>query len=94
MFEELYKPEAEKKTVGIIREALRVPDDQKIESNDRLGADLGGDSIGIIEMVVDLEEAFEIKLSDDLKWESFTVGDVVRHVNNGLENKHYEALVK
>ncbi len=84
---ELSQSEVEQRTMAVIKEALRLPEDQKMIPEYQLGADLGGDSLGVIEMVSDLEEAFKIELSDDEKWETFTIADVLRLVNKGLEKK-------
>lgn len=94
MFEEFHKPETEKRVIKIIKGSLGLLDDHEVKPKHQLGADLGGDSLDITEMVIDLEAAFQIELSDDLKWETFTVADVVRHVGNALEDKRFKALVK
>lgn len=46
----------------------------------RLDDDLGYDSLGIMEVVVDLEEEFGIEIADDAMEVWRTVGDVIKTV--------------
>lgn len=46
----------------------------------RLDDDLGYDSLGVMEVVVDLEEEFDIEIADDAMETWRTVGDVIKTV--------------
>lgn len=46
----------------------------------RLDDDLGYDSLGVMEVVVDLEEEFGIEIADDAMEAWRTVGDVIKTV--------------
>lgn len=46
----------------------------------RLDDDLGYDSLGLMEVVVDLEEEFDIEIADDAMEAWRTVGDVIKTV--------------
>ena len=46
----------------------------------RLDDDLGYDSLGVMEVVVDLEEEFGIEIADDAMEARRTVGDVIKTV--------------
>ena len=46
----------------------------------RLDDDLGYDSLGVVEVVVDLEEEFGIEIADDAMEAWRTVGDVIKTV--------------
>lgn len=46
----------------------------------RLDDDLGYDSLGVMEVVVDLEEEFDIEIADDAMEAWRTVGDVIKTV--------------
>jgi len=46
----------------------------------RLDDDLGYDSLGLMEVVVDLEEEFDIEITDDAMEAWRTVGDVIKTV--------------
>lgn len=42
--------------------------------------DLGTDSLDVVELVVELEEEFDINISDDAAKRIQTVGDAIRHI--------------
>lgn len=46
--------------------------------------DLGADSLDVVELVMELEDAFEIEISDDDAEKLQTVKDVVEYVENQL----------
>ena len=50
-----------------------------INANTRF-ADLGADSLETIEMVMELEEEYDINIPDDVAKRIQTVGDAVRHI--------------
>ena len=63
----------------IIREQLDVEDkDIKLEST--FIDDLGADSLGLVELVLAFEEAFEIDIPDEDTEKIRTVGDAVAYV--------------
>lgn len=49
-----------------------------------LVADLGIDSLGVMEAVADIEDRFELTISDDELREVATLGDVVRAIEDRL----------
>ncbi|HYQ05190.1 MAG TPA: acyl carrier protein [Polyangiaceae bacterium] len=55
----------------------------KLSSN--LIADLGADSLGLVELVLALEEAFDIEVPDELTENVHTVGDIVTLVQGCLD---------
>jgi len=44
--------------------------------------DLGADSLDVVELVMTLEEAFDIEVPDDVVEELRTIGDVQRYVES------------
>ena len=46
--------------------------------------DLGADSLGKFELVADLEELFDIDISEEAQDEILTVGDAVKYINKTL----------
>ena len=60
--ESINKKEIEKKVLRVIEENLGV---QNPKLTDHLGADLGADSLDIIELVMALEEEFNIEIQDE-----------------------------
>ncbi|MFW5858477.1 MAG: acyl carrier protein [Planctomycetota bacterium] len=67
------------KVIDIIAERLdKEKDAVKPESN--VIADLGADSLDIAEIMMDLEDAFGVKLEDDNAEGPQTVGDIIKFI--------------
>jgi len=65
---------------GIIADQLGVSQDEiKMESS--FIDDLGADSLDIVELVMAMEEAFEIEIPDEEAEGIKTVGDAVNYIN-------------
>ena len=95
------QPEAEKKNISAAEETLFADDvgskvlkalgnlskkDQEIQADDNLELDLGLDSLSRIELVVAIETALSLKLSEDFMSDIHTVRDLVekiRHSSGG-----------
>jgi len=60
----------------VIAEQFHVASD-KITENATLDEDLGATSLDRVEVVMSLEDEFEIDISDDEAWRLQTVGDVL-----------------
>jgi len=67
------------KVIEIIAERLSK-DKGSISENSNVVADLGADSLDIAEIMMDLEDAFGIKLEDDQAEGPQTVGDIIAHI--------------
>ncbi len=63
----------------IIAEELDVDKEQVTEDASILN-DLGADSLDVVELVMALEESFDITVSDDEVQKLKTVGDVVEYI--------------
>ena len=67
------------KLVGIIVEELGVEkNDVKLESN--LNDDLGADSLDAVELIMAIEDSFEISVSDEAAQTLTTVGKIVSYI--------------
>jgi len=67
----------------VVVEQLNVnPDEVKPES--KFVEDLGADSLDVVELVMALEEKFNIEIPDDQAEKIHTVGDAVKYIE---ENK-------
>jgi acyl carrier protein len=67
------------KVKKIVIEQLDVePDDVKAEAS--FANDLGADSLDTVELVMALEEAFDIEIPDDVAEKIDTVGKAVDHI--------------
>ncbi|MHC5067928.1 MAG: acyl carrier protein [Planctomycetota bacterium] len=67
------------KVIEIIAERLSK-DAADITESSNIVADLGADSLDIAEIMMDLEDAFGIKLEDDQAEGPKTVGDIVSFI--------------
>lgn len=65
------------KVKDIIVDQLDV-DEDKVTMEASIIDDLGADSLDIVDMVMTLEEEFDVKISDDEVENVKTVGDIVR----------------
>ena len=71
----------EEKVKSIIVEQLGVdPEEVKMES--AFVSDLGADSLDTVELVMALEEAFKIEISDEDAEKIHTVGDAVKYIQS------------
>ena len=61
---------------AIIAEQLKLEKD-KITMESRLTEDLGADSLDAVEIIMALEEAFNVQIDDSNLQETKTVGDIV-----------------
>lgn len=57
----------------------------EITESSRLVADLGVDSLGVMEIVAELEDKFGLVIPDEALREVDTIGDVVRAVEGRLQ---------
>ena len=70
----------EAKVKSIIADQLGVSEDEiKMESS--FIEDLGADSLDIVELVMALEEEFEIEIPDEEAENIKTVGDAINYIN-------------
>jgi len=65
----------------MIVEELNVPV-EKITMAARLAEDLGADSIDAVELIMNIEDEFEIQVSDEQAQNIKTVGDLVRYIES------------
>jgi acyl carrier protein len=63
----------------MIVEELNVPE-EKITLEARLAEDLGADSIDAVELIMNIEDEFEIQVSDEEAQNIKTVGDLVKYI--------------
>jgi len=67
------------KVKSIIVERLNV-DESKITSDASFIEDLGADSLDSVELIMQLEEAFDIQIPDEDAEKISTVGDAVKYI--------------
>ncbi len=71
----------EEKVRGIVAKQLGLGEDE-VTNESSFTDDLGADSLDTVELVMSLEEEFDIEISDDEAENILTVQAAVDHINN------------
>ena len=74
----------EEKVIKIIAEKLNVSEDQ-VKPEASFVDDLGADSLDLVELVMAMEEEFEMEISDEEAEKLRTVGDVLNFVKERVK---------
>jgi acyl carrier protein len=69
----------EQKLIDIIAEQLSV-DKEKVVPAASFVDDLGADSLDLVELIMAMEEAFDIEIADEVAEKITTVQDAVNHI--------------
>ena len=72
----------EEKVIEIVAGQLGV-DKDKIKPESNFVNDLGADSLYTVELVMELEEEFDITIPDDAAEKIQTVGEAINHIESG-----------
>ena len=75
------------RTVSDLAEQLGV-DKEKITPETSFVNDLGADSLDTVELVMELEEEFDINIPDDVAEKIQTVGQAIDHIENFQASRH------
>ena len=62
-------------------------DKEKISAETSFVNDLGADSLDTVELVMELEEEFDINIPDDAAEKIQTVGQAVKYIEEGMKTK-------
>jgi acyl carrier protein len=76
----------EERVIDIVCENLGVNKDQ-VTRNTSFIEDVGADSLDIVELVMELEEEFEITIPDEQAEKIKTVGEAIDYIENELKKK-------
>ncbi|HJZ54988.1 MAG TPA: acyl carrier protein [Gemmataceae bacterium] len=76
----------EQRVIEIVCEHLAV-DKKEVTRNTAFIEDIGADSLDIVELVMELEEEFDIQIPDDQAEKIKTVGEAVDYIENAIKNK-------
>ena len=76
----------QERVIDIVAEQLGV-DKEKITPNTSFVNDLGADSLDQVELVMELEEEFDINIPDDAAEKIQTVGQAVEYIEAGMNGK-------
>lgn len=74
------------RVIDIVCEHLAVNKDQ-VTDNTSFIEDIGADSLDIVELVMELEEEFDIQIPDDQAEKIKTVGEAVEYIKTAVKNK-------
>lgn len=74
----------EKRVFAIIVEQLGASKEEIVPEASFVD-DLGADSLDIVELVMAMEETFDIEIPDDAAEKMLTIGDVVSYLKERLE---------
>ena len=69
----------EERVKKIVSEQLTVPEDQ-ITPQKSFEADLGADSIGLVELMMQFEDEFDMSIPDEEAEKIKTVGDAIKYI--------------
>ncbi len=69
----------------IIADVLNV-DEQEIKMESTFVDDLGADSLDIFQIIMGIEETFDIEIDNDAADDIKTVGDAVEQIKNATNN--------
>ena len=72
--------EIEQRVKSIIVEKLGVEEDE-VTKEATLMEDLGADSLDTVELIMEFEKTFDIKISDEMSDKIHNVGDIYETVN-------------
>ena len=73
------------KVKAILAEQFDV-DEDKITADTDLQEDLGADSLDVVDLVMSIEESFDIEIPDEEVENIKTVGDIVKYIENHTED--------
>ena len=71
----------EDKLIDIIAEQLSVEKDKVVPAASFVD-DLGADSLDLVELIMAMEEAFDVEISDEIAEKILTVKDAIEHINS------------
>jgi acyl carrier protein len=76
--------EIKEKVIELVAERMGVEPDQITEQTHFVN-DLQSDSLDMAELVIDLEEAFDLTISDEEAQKIETVGEAIEHIAKAKE---------
>lgn len=79
-------PSIEERVIDIVCENLGVSKEQ-VARNTSFQGDMGADSLDIVELVMELEEEFEITIPDDQAEKIKNVGEAIDYIEREIAKK-------
>ena len=81
--------EIEKRVIEIVCEHLAV-NKETVKPPTAFIEDIGADSLDIVELVMELEEEFDIQIPDDQAEKIKTVGEAVDYIEKAVKDKQQQ----
>lgn len=78
--------EIEQKVIEIVSKQLNVAK-EKITKQSSFINDLGADSLDTVELVMGIEDSFDLSIPDDAAEKIQTVGDAIKYIEENLRAK-------
>ncbi len=69
------------KVKSIVADQLDV-EEEKVTAEASITEDLGADSLDVVDLVMSIEEEFDIEIPDEAVEDIKTVGDIVKYIEN------------
>lgn len=63
-------------------------DEMDVHMDSEFVSDLGADSLGTVELILELEDEFDIEISDEYAEKMLTVGDVYTYLDNNVDDRY------
>src|ERR671936_2462739 len=86
LWEERTVPSVEERVIEIVCENLGVNKEQ-VTRNTSFIEDVGADSLDIVELIMELEEEFEINIPDEQAEKIRTVGEAIDYIEREIAKK-------
>ncbi len=74
------------KVKAIIVDKLGV-DESEVTNDASFTNDLGADSLDTVELIMEFEKEFDLSIPDDQAEKIATVGEAIKHIEEGIKSK-------
>ena len=73
--------------IDVIARTLKDVDKSKVTMETNFERDLGADSLDLVELIMELEENYDVTIADEDAQKITTVGEAVRYVEGNADAK-------
>ena len=72
--------------IAVVSRTLKDVDESKVNMDTSFEQDLGADSLDLVELIMELEENYDVTIPDEDAQKLSTVGDAVRYIEANVES--------
>ena len=72
--------------IAVVSRTLKDVDESKVSMDTSFEQDLGADSLDLVELIMELEENYDVTIPDEDAQKLSTVGDAVRYIEANVES--------